>query len=268
MKYKNIILFLIIFTIGCKYEEAKDKKTKTVKGSNGDLTVYPYTIIKGDTLIDGKAMYYSKNGKVDSEIEFKRGMRDGWAIHYDTSGKMYSKIFYKKNIANGYSFFYDDSGIIEKKYYIENQQVLDQRMNNKSIPIQYQVLHNSGKVQYVVLFDSVGRKVYENGFVFEDSFKILYPDKDSIRINSPVEIKIFTTQLPGYSKVVSLYYFNHKKVKMNVVNNIVYDDFYTTIKFIPNEVGEQTIAILGELIDETGKVVKQDTVFKKIEVKR
>lgn len=262
-------LFLPLFAISifsCSSVSPRSEKIRMIRNDSGEMWILPYIIIGTDTLTDGKAVCYSSTRKIKEEIQYKKGAKDGWDMRYDSSGALESRILYKSGFKSGYGTFYGIKGEIQKKYFIEDKLVEEERMNNQVIPIQYRVFAENGDVQYVVLFDSLGNKFYENGFVFEDSVHFDKFRKDSLTVDLPVEIKIFTTQLPGYSRGIRLECFNQLNKKANVATEVRNDDFYTTIKFTPKIIGRQTISIIGILEDKTGKVVKKDTLYQAIMV--
>ncbi len=137
------------------------------------------------------------------------------ALHYDGLGRLIKKVFYKNNVKDSSSFLYDTSGnIIYESYYIKNKEVFQKgfysKMQSKLITSYYKVFGDSDKVLYVVLFDSSGNKFYENRFIFNRLVNF-YPSKDSVNSNSKSEIKVFTTNLPGYTKAFKVYYLLHDK---------------------------------------------------------
>jgi hypothetical protein len=269
MDIMKTILLISFFFLGCNNQNVTGPSIKKIKNARGELSILPYIIVKGDTLLNGKASYYNSEGKIKEELDYKYGSKEGWDTKFDSLQELTSKIFYKNNLPNGYGYFYDDSKkVVSKRYFIDGVKVLELRMTSNTKPIQYQVFDDMGGVQYVVLFDSTGKKVYENGYIFQDSIYYVRPQKDSINVNAPVEIKLFLTQLPKYTDKIRFDLFDRHGRRHNIKSDIISDSFFASIKFVPTDAGENTIAIFGELTDDAGKVVKRDTLVEKFEVRK
>jgi hypothetical protein len=266
MKAILVMLQVLIAFYSCNHTPSEIIRTKRIEKSNGEIWIMPYVLHGTDTIIDGEAVCYSSKGKIKEESEYKKGLRNGWDKVYDSLGTLNQRIFYSVGRKNGYGIFYDVRGEIRKRFFIDDRAVSEERTNDLLVPIQYRVFRENGDVQYVVLFDSLGNKFYENGFVFEDSVRFINNHKDSILANNPVEIKIFTTQLPGYSRSVRSNLFNHFKHEISPIGEIKNDDFYTTINFTPKNAGKQTLSVIGQLMDKSGKIVKTDTLLEELTI--
>ena len=261
------ILICLVFASGCNSQHPNVTRLIKTRNDRGELSELSYIIANKDTILDGKAVYYYVNGRIRKEVEYKNGLMEGWQFFYDSLGNMLSKTFYKKNLPNGYGFFYSQNGEINKRYFIDGIKTLDLRTDSKGLPIQYRVFDPQGAVQFVVLFDSTGKKVYENGYLFQDTIYFDHQNGDSIYLNKPVEFRVFTTHLPNYSVHVILDFFSKNRRKIPVKSSVATDGFYTSIKFVPEQEGKIIIALLGEMSDEHSKIIKNDTLFKEITVR-
>src|SRR4030095_10210190 len=103
---------------------------------------------------------------------------------------------------------------------------------------------------YVILFDSTGKKFYENGFVFDQNIQLLNSSNDTVPINKPVSFKVFTTVIPNYVDSVRADFFNADNRKTQVDHTISISGRFAEGTFIPNSLGQFTVVLLGELKDE------------------
>jgi hypothetical protein len=265
-KANNCICIFSLFLIySCNNSSLKNEKIE--KDDKGGKIVSQYKIMNHDTLLDGYVKSYFPSGRLKKSIKYVNGLKNGVQVEYDSLGNIKSTVLFINGDKNGYGYNYNN-GEIEKNYYVDDRKVFNQRMNSKSKPIQIRVFNYADIVQYVILFDSLGNKIYENGFVIEDSIFYVQPDKNGIHINKPVEIKLFTTHIPNYSRSIQLDYFNHDRRKVSIQSNIINNDFFTLIKFTPIDTGNQVLVFIGKLTDESGKIVGKDTVSRIINVKR
>jgi hypothetical protein len=265
MRLIGIVFFMALF-FACN--QGNDIETMQTRSSEGELTILNYKLINGDTSLEGEEKYYWIDGQIKNKAQFKNGVKNGWSFYYDSLGNLKNKYFYKDGLKDSIAFFYDTNGKVStEEFYIRGVKVFKNIMLSNSLLPAYQVIRKNGFVQYIVLFDSAGKKNYENGYIFDDTLQVENGLKiDSIKVGETVEAKIFTTKLPGYSRKIMLDYFGNDNKKTNINYQIIDEGFYTFIKFTPSKVGKANIVLIGELRDGRNVLVKKDTLVTKINV--
>ena len=264
----RITIVAISFFIFISCKNPQGTKTLQIKKSNGELNVLSYRIVHTDTILEGTQQYYWQNGKIRDKINFVNGLKSGLSLYYDSLGNLRNKSFYKNGKEDSISFYYSAGGRLSAEtFFVEGIRVFTEGTFADSVLPSYKFYRSDGFVQYVVLFDSAGNKVYENGFIFGDPIQSGNNfDLDSLKINSTVEVKVVTTKLPGYTVKILLDYFDNLNRKAKIDYQVRTEGFYTYIKFTPSKIGSATLVFLGELRDEKNILVKRDTLFTKIKV--
>jgi hypothetical protein len=265
MKITTIAISVLIF-LSCKHQQGT--QTLQIKNTNGELNVLSYRMVNTDTVLEGTQKYYWQNGRIRDAINFLDGVKNGLSLHYDSLGILRNKSFYKNGKEDSISSYYSpNSRLSAETFFIEGVKVFTKGTFADSVLPSYEFYRSDGYVQYVVLFDSAGNKVYENGFIFGDSIQSENNlNLDSLRINSTVKAKILTTKLPGYTSIILLDYFDNLNRKAKIDYQVRTEGFYTYIKFTPIKIGRATLVLIGELRDEKNILVKRDTLFTKIKV--
>jgi len=254
--------------LSCNNDNRGTSKILRIQNANGELTEIEYKIENKDTVFNGIGKYYSALGKITDKVEFKNGLKNGWHEHFDSIGKLESKVFYVNGLAEGAAYFYDSKGkVITEIFYINDKQVFSKKVHeNTYLPEVYNMFNESGDVQYVVLFDSTGNKFYENGYIFDRSIKLKGFNSDFLRQNKEINLKVFTTQLPEYSKKIDLYYYDNNNKRREISYQLKDSGYYVTIKFVPEILGSAAIVLVGKLNDANGKSVKYDTLLTKVNI--
>jgi len=117
-KYKIILIVLSISFLGliAIHYCLNIEKIHTLKqySSTGKLiSTYEYVIRDGDTIMQGKFLIYNKKGNKFAEGQFLDGHINGKCIYYSDNGKIESTVF-KKNKIDLERTFYNPSGLIDK----------------------------------------------------------------------------------------------------------------------------------------------------------
>lgn len=90
----------------------------TFYNADGSKTRESYFTKEG--LQDGKAVYYFKNGKIQSEVMYKDGMQEGKKMIYYPNGKLKQEGNFSKDEANGYFVsYYVNGAVSEEGWYVK-----------------------------------------------------------------------------------------------------------------------------------------------------
>src|SRR5262249_47922538 len=139
------------------------------KLSDGRYGVVPYTIEKGDTILNGTGRYYSSKKELIDEYEFKNSKKNGWHYHYD-SGRLFSKTWFVNDSANGRGLFYDKEGKVARENYYNRDKLLASKFFYHSGAVRLINFYGDEIPFYAIVYDSSGKKLSESGKVFSRIF--------------------------------------------------------------------------------------------------
>src|SRR5690349_21227841 len=111
--FLNIVLFTLIFSIGCS------DKIKSIKF---DENLKAVGKISNDTVFDGTIKFYDlTSNRLVRQCSYLHGVLDGERIDYYNSGVIENKINYDDGKLNGYGESYNDNGLISSRtfYYYD-----------------------------------------------------------------------------------------------------------------------------------------------------
>ena len=135
-----------------------DKGTLYAKGVfEGNLRDSTWQFFKGEKLIlienykrgkrDGKSTGYDRNGKVNSEKEWKNDSPDGRCVDYYPGGTKRSVVAYQEGKRNGPAMFYDESGVVSMDgKYAGDLSDGDWNVYDKEGKLKYVIKYNKGEI--------------------------------------------------------------------------------------------------------------------------
>jgi antitoxin component YwqK of YwqJK toxin-antitoxin module len=234
---------------------------------------YPNGAIKSegtylsDTINHGWYKLYYPSGAIRATIQYKNGVKDGLRRYYFENGRIESSVYFEDDKKEGRAFWYYENGNLrldcfyfkdrffgDSKYYYPNGKL-------KS----YKCYNFMGECFYSESYDEFGKKVKEEGMVLSPSFSSPYTN-DSIPIGEEIDIKIAVTHPPGtkttikVGEILNCCGIKYIKEFPPALTNIF------TFKKSFKDAGKSRIAVIGELEDLQGKIIKSDTVFTDIHV--
>lgn len=192
---------------------------------------------------NGSFINYSEDGFLESKAEYKNGLSDGKVLWYYKNGEVKSESLWRNDEEYGERKFYYFDGKIEK----------------------YTVIDFSGKVHYLIKWDSLGNKINEEGYVFSPRYFCDYTN-DSIPVNKEISIQITVAQPPNTKTIINIGDVT-KDRKLENLKQYPITSNTVTYKKRYDKIGKYTFVTIGEIRDLENNIVKQDTVFTDIEVK-
>jgi uncharacterized protein len=157
-----------------------DKKGQVISNTtsrkgNADIVFYAPDGSKSSSgyytkegLLEGKGLYYYKNGQVSSEAMYKKGLLEGKRIFYYENGKVKQEGNYKNNEADGYfTDFYLDGEVEQEGWYVAGQRqgtIINRDLLGKTTSRLYylngdvhgvaEYYYPSGKLDYKAFYDN------------------------------------------------------------------------------------------------------------------
>jgi len=260
-KLSILIIFKCLFFCGCNNQNKNIIKTKL---PDGRYVHSPFIIKNGDTIISGIVKYYSKSKELTDEFEFKNSKRNGWHFHYE-DGKQISKIWLVNDSANGVGFYYNKQGMIESENFYYQHNPLMTKFFYSNGAIRLIDFYDNRVAFYAIEYDSTGKKLDEKGVVFAHNF-ISNQKLDSIKIETPFEIKIPVVFLPEYITNIQIVKFNTKKDVYDLKDSLPIKKYFAIYQTFFKAPGRQMLGIAGELSDRKGKIIRRDTLYQQINV--
>ncbi len=240
-----LLLVIILLYSACKSENksSTNDTSKLVKTYylGGEIKSEIYYI--DDTIKDGKATFYYKGGSVARKCFYKNDELDSIYIDYYSSGIIKEKGTFEKGSALGSFFYYYPNGKVET----------------------YNAKDYENETFYVLKFDSLGNRLYEEGLVISPTavsptYKEQYVQGDSIVLLYQI------AQPPGYKPKVfiGMYkYVNEDDRSLIGHFNETTIDLWSraTYRYKFNNSGHYRVVCAGQLIDTTNAYVKMDTTY-------
>lgn len=79
-----------------------------------------------NTVLDGVCRTFFKSGRVESIMQYKRGVAHGRAVSFYPSGNVGMKLNYRNGVLNGFTFTYNENGKIENTTVWNNGKMISQ----------------------------------------------------------------------------------------------------------------------------------------------
>ena len=263
---RTLIITVTIFFSACSDNTKEDRKVITFNKGNGEKAIISCIIKGADTVYDGIAKYYYSNGTISDEILYVLNKKEGLQLHYDSTGRIISKVPYKDGRSNGTGIFFNEHDNIQEentyfkgklyfaKWYYSNGKFRMYTAMNDSLPF------------YIVRFDTLGRKESEKGFAFSISDDCFSVNIDSVGRNESVEATIPLAAIPGYSLRMEAARFDSIGNMIGLPDTIPIHNYYALYKTRFEKPGKYRLGIAGELKDENGRILRQDTLLVHITV--
>lgn len=258
-KTKWIVLLVACFS-SC-VNNSGSNRGKIVFNKNGSSFIIPYLLKGNDTLYDGTAKYYYPTGVKSDEITYVLNKKDGWHTHYDSGGLMRSKIMYKNNLANGIGLFYNSKGNLEVENFYLDDKLLFAKWFHSNGKIRAYTAMNDTLTFYSIEFDSSGSKKFEKGYVFSLSESCFYPNLDSVKREQEFNALIPIAAIPGYSVKIEVAKFDSIGVMIGESEVIPLSKYFALYKTTFAKSGKYRIGVAGELRDEKGNILRNDTLL-------
>lgn len=263
---KSINILFVLFlniVISCTQKKVDNKSYVVTK--DGNEIIQSEINYINDTVMDGVAKYYYKNGIIKEEINFSKGLKEGTNTSYYQDGSIESKTQFKKGVRDGiYESYFPNGKIKEKGNWLNNKAFGNAFFYYENgLTETFNCYDFEEHNRYLIKYDSNGKKIKEEGTVLGQF--LLDGKFDSILMNKPMVAKV-SVAVPPDSKVVV---FVGKLIIPNkiteadtlpVLNNIA--TYTQTFK----EKGNHRLVTVGQIKDLQGNLVKQDSIYTDITV--
>lgn len=174
-RHKLIVLILLIIIIGfiILFFFLKDEKVYVLKKYDPQTkgtTSIEYIIKNGDTIFQGKYIYFNEQGNKISEGNFIDGHIKGKTINYYDNGKIESIVYHKNPEIIEEGTYYYRNGMIES----------------------YIMYDDFGKSSFIISFDEKGPKKYD-GHALLEIYQYKFNHKREYNINTDQILKVGDT---------------------------------------------------------------------------
>ena len=259
--YAPILLIFCLIT-GCSNKS--DMRVMHIRYSSGNYSlIFQYHIINNDTIKDGLAKLYNKKGAIVAKVSFAKNLLHGEQKYYYDNGQLKESVFYNHGVAIGKGqFFYENGNKRLNTFYYKGYQIFAESFSPNQKRELFNVLFppREDSVFYVVLFDSTGKKYYQNGHLLSSSFELF--NTTNVYVNKPFAFQLFCTQLPGYVTKVSYSIDDNPDKKKCIVK-----DFFAKGSFLFKKTGINKVTFWCELSDENEQAVVRNFVEVFVDVK-
>ena len=264
-QYKIIYVpILLIFCLITGCSNKSDMRVMHIRYSSGnDSLIFQYHIINNDTIKDGLAKLYNKKGTIVAKVSFAKNLLHGEQKYYYDNGQLKESVFYNHGVAIGKGqFFYENGNKRLNTFYYKGYQIFAESFSPNQKRELFNVLFppREDSVFYVVLFDSTGKKYYQNGHLLSRSFELF--NTTNVYVNKPFTFQLFCTQLPGYVTKVSYSIDDNPDQKQCIVK-----DFFAKGSFLFKKTGINKVTFWCELSDENEQAVVRNLVEVFVDVK-
>jgi len=235
-----------------------------------------HSYLKNDTIKHGTWRYYYRNKPkriLQEEIEYKYGKKDGWSKRYREDGTIESKIFFKNNIEDGIAHWYFPTGVVEQEAQYRKGSPISSGKSyfaNGKLEV-FNIFDYQGKSMYVIVYDSLGAKIKEEGVVLSPNYIIVYEDDKNeapiydktIKAGKPFLIKLTVAETPETKTVVTM----QDLTENQLVPAAVFENYTITYKQTLTKPGIHSYKVKGEMYGlEHNNLLRQDSVVVNIEV--
>ncbi|MFN8154893.1 MAG: hypothetical protein U0Y08_11440 [Bacteroidia bacterium] len=262
---KNTVFFSILFGLtACEQKRIGNNSFVVIEDGEGNLKSEIHYI--NDTVMHGLAKYYyypNPKNVLKDEIEYQNGRKEGWNKHYNKDGKLESKTHWKNDLPDGANYwYYEDGKLKEETFWIKGQQYGSGKWFYKNGQLEtFAVTDFYGKCLYLLNYDSLGKKINEEGVVFSPKFVTVHTSDttqtpildDGVKAKKEITIKITVAQPPQTKTTIRMGELNKKLIVLPVENSTA------TYTQTFNETGKHTLVILGEIKDQQGNIKKHDS---------
>lgn len=262
-----MLFIAFICTYSCTYNQ-ESRRDKTIYYKKGNNYLVPYFLNGKDTIYDGAAEYFYPSGIKSDEIPYIMNSVNGWKLHYDSSGNLISKIMCKNNLANGTGFFYNKKGNIDSKVYYYNDKLFFTTWFYPNGKVRAYGAMNDTLQFYNVEFDLKGNKKLEKGYALSISNDCFSSNLDSIKVNKDIIAIIPIAAIPGYSSAVSVAKFDFSGNMIGDVEVAPISRYFAFYKTKFEKPGKYQFGITGQLKNEKGLILRNDTLYVKLNVKQ
>ncbi|MDQ6609911.1 MAG: hypothetical protein M3Y85_08835 [Bacteroidota bacterium] len=140
------ICCVILFVTSCNEKSSLQRKRI------GDKFIE--TMFINDSAYQGLTRYYSLANVLESETEFKNGLKNGYSKNYYPNGHVHDSISFINGLEQGYHFVYDSAGYIEyKDYFYLGRKVGGVFYYVQGKIIEYDFLSLDGELLYKAKYD-------------------------------------------------------------------------------------------------------------------
>jgi len=238
MKYilQCLLVTQVLLLISCTQQS--ETRTIIIRYPTGGI--HEEIRVDKDSIRNGITRIYYENGKIQSEIEYSMGVRNGWHRNYFPSGELRERVYFFNGKQYGDLYTYYKSGIIAK----------------------YNCIDFYEEPFYVMKFDSLGNKTYEEGSLFSFTYALVdesdqLVNKEPLELGKKYNIGIVVGNPPDRIVKIRLYeIINDSEEKdlglINVENNT------SEISFSYDKPGNVTLILRAEATDNNGKLYKQN----------
>lgn len=255
-----LLIFFVITLFACK-ENKKWQSVHISQKLGKDSISFLARINGNDTLKDGEYKRFVNN-KLSDSLMFQGDKLEGWQFYLDENGKIQQKNYYKKGIHTDSSYIFFSNGQVKiAAYYQDDVQLFAEEFYSNQNRKLYNVMFpfKSDSVFYVVLFDSLNNKFYENGNLLSDS--IINLTTGNFTIEKDINFKMFCTDLPNYSIKISYSINNSKDIFSCKVQNFY---AYGTLKFLHR--GVNIISFRSKLYDNNNALIREEKFNRNVNV--
>jgi antitoxin component YwqK of YwqJK toxin-antitoxin module len=251
------LMLNVFFLFGCK-SGSDGTFVKTEKFSSGKMK--SEITMKSDSVKDGFAKYYHKNGKLLNEVTYKNNLINGWVTQYDSMGYLQSKVHYFDGIKDGKAIWYYSTGKIKSEaVYKGDKQFCSGFFYRPNGTISsYQCIDFTGAAFYVVKYDELGGIVSKDGIVLSPNILINgNSEVDSIEVNKEVTIEIALSRPPKCETKILVKEVSTNNEVMASYELNAEDECIVSFKKKINIVGKYRFVIRGILMNEMGAIVDE-----------
>jgi len=172
---KVIVLILLVLILGfiILYFFLNEEKVYVLRkydAKTKGTTSIEYVIKNGDTIFQGKYIYYNEQGNKISEGNFVNGHIKGKTINYYDNGKIESIVFHKNQEIMEEGSYYYPNGMIES----------------------YIMYDDFGKSSFIISYDEKGPKKYD-GHALLEIYQYKFNHKKEYNITSDQTLKVGDT---------------------------------------------------------------------------
>lgn len=259
-----LYLFCFSFLLSCSGNKNSDfsgNHKVVVKDENGNLK-HEISYLN-DTLKHGRAKYYYYPTNIPKcEMNFNYGKKEGWQKYFREDGTLKSKTHFRENIQDGLTYWYFEDGktVKEKSNWKKGKPYGDAFYYYRNGSLE---TFNSddafGDTFFVIKWDSLGNKIYEDGMVFSPQF-LSNLSASKIKTNEPLILRITVANPPNTKSRIFMEIKGKTLQELDVIDNTaIFNTSFTSP-------GLYNLITVGELKDLQGKLINRDSITTEIEI--